>query len=246
MKLYSTKPNASVTMGLSPALRTLLRDTLCSFQPGVAIECGTYLGLGSTALVAELLRELNPQRPARLFTLEVNFAHWQNAARNLRDQRHVRCLWGLSVTTSEARRFIQEDPALNHHETEPDIYIDDIVNPVAFYTDEIDGKLIDPSGVPGPFIKKALYRESLLPRLLQRYGAKRPLILLDSAGAIGFLEFQKVHTLMREHSYLLLLDDIDHLKHFRSRRAIHADANFEVLGEDSDCGWLLARHEPTR
>lgn len=244
MKLYSTKPNASVTMGVSPALRGLLRETLLAFKPGAAIECGTYLGLGSTMMIAELLKELSPERPPRLFTLEVNFAHWQNAARNLRHQHHVRPLWGLSVTTAEARRFIQEDPALNHHETEPDIYIDDIVNPVAFYTDEIDGKLIDPSGIPGPFVKKALYRENLLPRLLGRYGSKRPLILLDSAGAIGFLEFQKVHSLMRKQPYLLLLDDIDHLKHFRSRRAIHADPCFEILGEDSDCGWLLARHNP--
>jgi hypothetical protein len=231
-------------MGISPALRSLLSDTLQSFQPGIAIESGTYNGLGSTTLLAELFQELNPQHPPRIFTLEVSFAHWQSAARNLKKYRHVRPLWGLSVKTEEARRFIQQDPALNHHETEPDIYIDNIDDPVAFYTDEIDGKLIDPSAIPSPYVKRILYREGLLPRLLKRYGTKRPLILLDSAGAIGFLEFSVVRELMRDLPDLLLLDDIDHLKHYRSRRAIKADPYFQVLGEAPETGWLLAQHNP--
>lgn len=246
MKLYSSKPNASVTMGISPKLRSLLGEQVLAFQPGLAIECGTYVGLGSTTMVAELFEELNPARPPRIFTLEVSFAHWQNAARNLRRFRNVRCLWGLSVTTEQARAFIKEDPVLNNHTAELDIYIDNIEDPVGFYLDEIDGKLIDPSALPGPFVKKALYREGLLSRLLARYGSKRPLILLDSAGAIGFLEFSLVREMLKDHPYLLLLDDIDHIKHFRSRRAIHEDPYFDILGEEPETGWLLARHNPAR
>ncbi|OIR06387.1 hypothetical protein GALL_115770 [mine drainage metagenome] len=246
MKLYSSKPQASITMGISPALRQLLAHTIGAFRPGVVIESGTYVGLGSTTLLAELLQETFPEHTPRLFTLEVSFAHWQQAARNLRRFRHVRCLWGLSVDRGEARRFILNDPVLNRHESEPDIYVDNVEDPVRFYLDEVDGKLLDPDAVPGDFIRKALFREQWLPRLLGRYGARRPLVTLDSAGGIGFLEFNTVTRLLKDHPYLLLLDDIDHLKHFRSRRAVHADPCFEVLGEEPETGWLLARHNPAR
>ncbi len=245
MKLYSSKPQASITMGISPPLRELLRETLSAFRPGVVVESGTYLGLGSTTLLAELLRDGFAPRPPRLFTIEVSFAHWQQAARNLRRFRHVRCLWGLSVDRQEARHFILHDPVLNAPESEPDVYIDNLENPVRFYLDEVDGKLLDPEAVPGDFIRKTLFRERWLQRLLGRYGAKRPLVVLDSAGGIGFLEFTTVTRLLRDHPYLLLLDDIDHLKHFRSRRAVHADPCFEVLGEEPETGWLLARHNPS-
>ena len=46
----------------------------------------------------------------------------------------------------------------------------------------------------------------------------------------------------RREDYLLLLDDINHIKHFRSYRHVKADPRFEVLGVDEREGWLLAKH----
>lgn len=214
--------------------------TVYRFHPGVAIESGTHVGLGSTTLLAELMAAL-PGRPVgRVYTLEVNFKFWQEAARNLRQFRHVCCLWGLSVGLREAKHFIEQDPVLQCHESEPDIYIDEIQNPTGFYLAEVEGKLTDPASVPGDFIRKRYYRERLLPRLLRHNRHRRPLVLLDSAGGLGYLEFQTVRDQLRAVPHLLILDDIDHLKHFRSRRELHADPGYLVLGESVEDGWLIA------
>lgn len=243
MKLYSTKPQASITMGLPPAMRDLLMRTVYSFGPGIAIESGTHVGLGSTTLLAELMAALPGRRVRPVYTLEVNFKFWQEAARNLRRFPQVRCLWGLSVKSAEAKAFLSEDAILQNHALEPDIYIDEVADPKAFYLAEVEGKLTDPESVPGPFVRKRYYREGLLPRLLRRHRDRRPLVLLDSAGGLGFLEFRTVREHLKGAPHLLVLDDIDHLKHYRSRRALHEDPAYTVLGESVDDGWLIAEHQ---
>lgn len=229
-------------MGIDADLRACLSDSLSSFQPSSVIESGTFVGLGSTTLLASSLQRCSPRRCPPLYTIEVSFNHWQQAVANLREFRHVRCLWGLSVTREEARRFVATDEAIRFHEREPDIYIDDVVDPVRFYLNEIDGALTAPLSEPGLFVRKFYYRENWLPRLLKR--AHRPLVVLDSAGAIGYLEFSLVRRTLKTRPYLLLLDDIDHLKHFRSRRDILGDSSFTVLGQSPEQGWLLAEHRP--
>ena len=72
----------------------------------------------------------------------------------------------------------------------------------------------------------------------------KPLIVLDSAGGIGYLEFQTVLKVMGNSEYFILLDDIHHLKHFRSARDIKTDKSFEILGLEQHHGWMLAHHRP--
>ncbi len=84
--------------------------------------------------------------------------------------------------------------------------------------------------------------EDLLERYLQKFQTKNPLIILDSAGGIGFLEFSIMQEVMQGHSYLLLLDDINHIKHFRSHQTIKKDPQFSIIKSDEQQGWLLAKH----
>lgn len=244
MKLYSSKPGASIVMEIDDALRALLETSMASFRPDYLVESGTHLGLGSTTMLAELAQKISPTRPAPLFTIEVNYVSWQQAVRNLQRFPHVSCRWGLSVRHADARRFILSDDAIRFHEREPDIYIDDVADPVRFYTEEVDGRLNNPQPAPSRWTRWLHYRENWLPRLLRRPG--RPLVALDSAGAIGFLEFTTVRQILRDRPYLILLDDIDHLKHFRSRREIAGDSRFTILGESPGHGWLLAAYQPNR
>ena len=67
---------------------------------------------------------------------------------------------------------------------------------------------------------------------------------MDSAGGIGFLEFTILLRVMRNRPYSLLLDDINHIKHFRSYEHIRKDRRFTILGLDESRGWLFARHAP--
>jgi hypothetical protein len=86
--------------------------------------------------------------------------------------------------------------------------------------------------------------EELQRRLLRRHQGDRPLIHLDSAGGIGYLEFKIVKEIMRGHVFWLLLDDIHHLKHFRSFSDIQSDPSFQIIAHDSINGWVLAKYTP--
>ena len=82
----------------------------------------------------------------------------------------------------------------------------------------------------------------MLEEWLHRMKTRRPLIVLDSAGGVGWLEYQIVVKEMGTAPYLLLLDDIHHLKHFRSLADIKNNSSFTVLGESMEQGWALAAH----
>ena len=60
-----------------------------------------------------------------------------------------------------------------------------------------------------------------------------------------YLEFQTVLKVMGNSEYFILLDDIHHLKHFRSARDIKTDKSFEILGLEQHHGWMLAHHRPS-
>jgi hypothetical protein len=68
-----------------------------------------------------------------------------------------------------------------------------------------------------------------------------PLVLLDSAGGVGFLEFKTVLQILEGSSFFIILDDIHHLKHFRSYAHIKSDPSFMILGENLQHGWVVAK-----
>ena len=85
--------------------------------------------------------------------------------------------------------------------------------------------------------------ENLLAKSLERVRDERPLVVLDSAGGTGWLEFTTLRETMGARPYVLLLDDVHHLKHFRSLQHVRRDGAFEILGLDEMHGWMLALHK---
>jgi len=82
--------------------------------------------------------------------------------------------------------------------------------------------------------------ERLLELLLEKHRQDRPLICLDSAGGIGWLEFQEVLRLQAGYPFLLFLDDINHVKHYRSKVYVETTPRFDVIGSDLEEGWMVA------
>ena len=68
------------------------------------------------------------------------------------------------------------------------------------------------------------------------------LIVLDSAGGVGHMEFQITDELMKNKAYYLLLDDIHHLKHFRGYDIIKNRDDFSIIDASDKNGWVLAYH----
>lgn len=248
MKLYSAAPRANISMSKDAQLRQLLTE-LCESLPVTHIlETGTHVGLGSTTFIAEIFTKRSFV-PEKFVTIEASYSNWRKAKRNLRKFRFVEPLWGLSTARHEALDFIKHDPAILNHHNHEDIFIDEVGDPITFYSTEIcgnlDGGMRNPMKRLRRLVDKRFYAgEDLLAKWLRVFRSYTPLVVLDSAGGVGYLEFKTVQRLMMARPYFLLLDDIRHLKHFRSYRDVHSSPAFKVIGENQEAGWLLAKYQP--
>lgn len=249
MKSYDKYSKHSVTMVNIDKLTRIIKDENKKNKIRYVIETGTYLGKGSTRVIAETF--LDEKDKPEVMTIEANWLNWKKAKKNLKKYNFIKPVWGLSVPRAEAIQFAENDHALKQRDEYPDIYIDGGSDPLNFYIKELRGEFgytrhkylnhvlkffenID---------KKNKYSgENLLRKYLLKYQKEMPLIALDSSGAIGLLEFNTVQEIMGNNEYYLLLDDIFHLKHFRSYEEIKKNPAYEILIMDKDGGWLFAKH----
>jgi len=197
------------------------------------IETGTFLGTGSTRIILEAF---GTEVPEKFYTIEIEPTFYERARQNLASFKYVEVLWGLSVDTHRAEQFINHDPLLVPGEAaRRNLLIENPADPRSFYLSEIR------AGVQG-YASKAPDR--WLELLLNRHRTATPLIALDSAGGIGWLEFCEVIRIMKGYKFLLFLDDINHVKHHRSLRYILSHPDFDLLDYEMKDGWLVAISRP--
>ncbi len=208
-----------------------LESSIGSVRPRVVIESGTFLGTGSTLLILEAF---GATRPEAFYTIEVSPSLVERARVNLAAFPWVHVIWGLSVNRAEAVAFIESDPMLRDLDPSLDIFVDFLPDPRGGYLNEIR------CGIGGGSAQEV--PENVLVPLLLKHRADRPLISLDSAGGMGWLEFQIVRQTMGDQPYLLFLDDINHIKHYRSKLAIESSEDFVIYGSDFEEGWMVAGH----
>lgn len=221
----------------NPALiDALVRVLATSPRPGNIVEIGTYKGTGSTMVlvraIEKMLTTTRVKKPPKIQTIEVDYGNYTEARNNLWSFSYIEVIHGLSLNLEEARDFIQSDEAIREHEKYPEFIIDNLDDPVGFYIKEIEGKLFNREETP-----KA--EENVLSRLISEVCKKRPLFVLDGAGGCGWLEFQRVVELMGTSRYFVFLDDISHLKNFRSVLYVKR-CNWPILYNDGRC--LIACH----
>jgi hypothetical protein len=250
MKSYREYALGSVSMHDSDELRSLLRDVIVRERIQHVVETGTHEGMGSTRFVAESFPP--GASPTSFVTIEAGWKSWRRARRNLRRFSFVTPLWGHTLGLRTAIEFVERDECIRHHERYPDVFIDELDDPVAFYTRELVRGL---DGTPRQIHRRLQYAidrrlrysgEDLLAKSLSCVRDETPLVILDSAGGTGWLEFTTLVETMQTRPYVLLLDDVHHLKHFRSLAHVRQDPAFEILGLDEAHGWMLAKHDGRR
>lgn len=224
----------------SERLMEALRGAVGRYRPPVVIETGTYLGTGSTRMIAEAFA---PGAPEKFYTIEISRRCYDIARRNLAHLEFVEVIWGLSVARERAESFIRTDSLLQEA-GRYGVEVERPEDPVSFYLGEING---DQSG--GGVWNNECYREPVAPddvlaRLLPQYKTRRPLIALDSAGGIGWLEFQEVMRFQQGLPFVLFLDDVNHVKHYRSLKYVESCPEFNMIDCDLSHGWALAVYEP--
>lgn len=241
MKLFRDYEHADMGMVHDPLLKTALAELAANIPVETVIETGTHLGLGSTTLLAQAFE----RKGTRIHTIEANYESYHQARKNLKKYPSVRCHYGCSTRLDQARDFIKRDPAILNHELFPGIFIDNTEDPVAFYSREVEGLLSATSAARSWWanVTRPTFEDDLLTKLVSTQKEDNLLIVLDSAGGVGKLEFELVKQLLPESDYCLLLDDTHHLKHFRSVEEICSDhRQWQVLSKNDVHGWMLARH----
>jgi ADP-heptose:LPS heptosyltransferase/predicted O-methyltransferase YrrM/glycosyltransferase involved in cell wall biosynthesis/SAM-dependent methyltransferase len=213
---------------------TSLRELVLSIKPRTIIETGTYLGRGTTRIIATALRDAG-LCGTTFYSIECNPSHHQQARFNL-DRAgllpFVKPLLGVSVPRDVLPTVekIHEDTVRNA--VDDDIFVDhQEQNRVALYYGETDFP-----DVP----------ENLLGACLEQFGRRCDLVLLDSAGHMGNVEFNYVIEHLRGECYLVL-DDIRHIKHYKSFQQIQQDQRFTVItSSDEKFGFCIAKFTPAR
>jgi hypothetical protein len=210
--------NMSVTGG---DFRDSMTAIIQERRPRSIIETGTYLGLGTTKIIAEAL-----EGDYQFFTIEANPYSYGEACRNLSQYPKIRILNGYSVpqrlmpTREGLIQWLRELGSL-------DIYVD-------FQEDERIDCYMREGGHNVPYDMLGVCMRYLRPDL----------VVLDSAGHMGFIEFCYVRSLLVSPC-LFVLDDTNHVKHYQSLEWIKSDPHFTLLKEsDEKFGFCIAGYKP--
>lgn len=188
----------------SDAFMNLVSEIMAKHQFDEIVESGTALGDGSTRIFA--------QYNIPIKTIECNKANYEQAVQNLAEYDHVELFHALTLDKAETAAFIEADRLFL--ENPGDIYSDS-ADPVSFYLHEINQDVPEDN--------------KLIPLISNN---KKQLVFLDSAGGIGYLEFLKVMESEYLGSKVVLLDDVDHVKHHRSVQYLEERGYTLVMSSD--------------
>ncbi len=187
------------------------------------IETGTYLGLGTTSIIANSLNN-----KYKMYTIEVNPSRALEATKNLNKYKNIEVITGLSIPKFLLPNEEETTEFLNRYENIEGIWVDhQKYNRAQLYVEECDF-----DGIP----------DDCLGMCMKKFDYKPDLVMLDSAGHMGFIEFKYVLSLLKG-SCVFILDDVNHVKHYDSLRLMKNDSRFNVLKISSEkFGFCIAEY----
>ena len=174
------------------------------------IETGTYHGLGTTSAIIRGLQSHGKE--FKFFSIEVNPDNFKKAVLNLGQVDGVYLLNGLSISKSELPKVVEFTDF-------PEWVVVDYKEEVrsTAYTQEVSYNV----------------RDNQLYECLKVFEGSPELVVLDSAGHLGELEFDELMRYVRGEFYLAL-DDTNHVKHYKTVQKIEQDDRFRIVWETSE------------
>lgn len=168
------------------------------------IETGCYLGEGTTRAITKAMIGIET-----VYSIEVNPGHVERAFRN---NPSVNFINGLSIPRYMCPQTITTDIPAN-------IVVDHFdIDRELKYKQELE------FDVPDDRLRFALDKFNFEPHL----------VILDSAGHVGFIEFKYLMSLVKAPFYLAL-DDTNHLKHYHSMEYIKSHPEkFQIVWQTDE------------
>ncbi len=202
-------------------------------KPKKIIETGTYLGKGTTRIIAGALRDLKIDN-SRFFSIEVNESNYRESVRNIKNaglSNYVSILHGLSLP----RNIL---PSMEEIEQRT-------VKQIEFDGIYVDHKESERAKLYYNETNFSGTEDDLLGKCLITFNYEPDFILLDSGGHIGNIEFNYLIERLRKEC-IIALDDINHIKHRSSFLQMKSDARFEmIISSDEKFGFCIAKFTPT-
>jgi hypothetical protein len=186
------------------------------------IETGTFNGLGSTTVFAKTKK--------RTISIECSYEHYQQAKMNLKHFNNVELYYGTSLPIEDMITFIENDDIYESDEFISHSLMGDYANHNVDIIKQAYKEEVSSSCSCNKSCSSGM--ENLLIKLIDN--DKKQLVFLDSAGGVGYLEFKKFMSLDKNKlkNKILLLDDISHVKHYRSVLWLQKNEYDIVISED--------------
>ena len=209
-----------------------IRWVITETRPKRIVETGTYHGTGTTMVIASALHE-NEIDDATFYSIEVNPKHVTRAKENLQSAGlSANILHGLSVPRTLLPTIQQIEQNLVKSVLADGLVVDH---------EETDraNRYFDETNFPE-------LPDDLLGKVMHEFDDRPDFVLLDSGGHMGFVEFRYVIDTLRGPC-ILALDDIGHVKHYRSFETIRRDERFDILvASEEKFGFCIAQYDPRR
>ena len=233
VKLKEAAANrAPISVATESEFARKLRQIIAERRPQKLIETGTHLGQGTTTIIASALKE-NGLDNAQFHSIEVNPQYYLRACRNLRENglaRFVTLNNGVSVPRRLLPTAEEIAAGIAHAKTQPDVYLDHAEERrVDLYLTETQFDAVE---------------DDLLGKCLAGFGYEPHFLLLDSAGHMGWVEFQYVLQHIKGPC-VIAFDDVRHIKHYQSLAHLRRDPRFRVIAEGAEkFGYCIADFTP--
>ena len=201
-----------------------IRDVILQYPPERVVETGTHVGLGSTLSILKSLMEL--EHKTYLTSIEISPVNYREAWNNLRTfLMHPKIELSLRLGCSLSEEVLPTKDQLDEMLEKARMFRFKGIKRT--YFNVVNAKVADFN-----LLAKALHQ-----------GAD--IILLDSAGHLGFLEFMCVMNTLANKEFILMLDDIYIVKHSSSVAIIANDPRFTVLRHGSErSGYCIVKYNP--
>lgn len=202
MRIANTIPGYG--MACSNDLKQNIADLIKEHTITKVIETGTYFGLGTTKAVLEGFKSHGMEYD--FVSIEVNPEHHAQAKAN-NIGTDVKFVLGRSIPKS--------------------------LEPVSFSWDVPYDIIVDHSEKDRERNYRMETNYNVPDAVLSIAKDMKPeLVILDSAGYMGLIEFKYLMSLLPDHSFFLVLDDTGHVKHYDTLQLIKSmPGKFQIYWE---------------
>jgi len=204
-------------------------------RPGLIVETGPYFGQGSMRMLAEAqISSTHYPETITHYALEAVWEFVLEARARASAFRWIRVYHALPTSLEDARKFVAEDKWRDEHPEIPHDYPDARKG----YEWEISDEHLG--------IHYHIPEQAWFSKHLPRFKEKCPLFFLDSGGGTGWLEWKTMAALMADAQYYVIIDDCNHVKHWRSYEYIRKHKDwYQIISQDSAAPprWTIAFHE---